>query len=132
MYYLAVHCHCDLVTLREGMTFVIDTTKNPAKPVGNERKLQKTWQSLPLRPQNIFIVGASFFKKIFINALIRFASLFTKNKIIDRISFVGLNKVRKHVDDANMPAVHGGDEREAPEAWTLRRLREFANALPQI
>ena len=41
MYYLAVHCHDDLLSLREGITFVIDTSKNPAKPVGNERKLQK-------------------------------------------------------------------------------------------
>jgi len=38
LYYLAVHC--DLESLREGITFVIDTSKSPAEPSGNEKKLQ--------------------------------------------------------------------------------------------
>jgi len=130
MYYMAVHC--DLPSLRNGITFVIDTSKNPVKPVGNERKLQKTWQSLPLRPQNIFIMGAGFFKKLFINALIKFASMFTKNKVIERVSFVGMKTVRKHIDEANMPEAHGGAKRQTPEAWTLGRLVAFAKQLPKL
>ena len=69
-----------------------------------------------------------------INAVIRFASLFTKNKVIDRISFVSLSTVRKHIDEANMPAVHGGKESEAAEEWTsggfgllLMRFPSFSN-----
>ena len=60
LYWMSVHS--DIETLRRGCTFVIDTSKQSATPVGNERKLQKTWQSLPLRPQHVFIVGASFVK----------------------------------------------------------------------
>lgn len=130
LYYLAVHS--DLVSLREGITFVIDTSKSPAKPKGNERKLQKTWQSYPLRPQNIFIVGASWLKKIFINGLIKFASLFTKNKVIDRISFVGMDVVRKHFDEENMPHCHGGAEKPAVEEWVLSRLAAFRKLVPDL
>ena len=40
--------------------------------------------------------------------LIKFASLFTKNKVIDRISFVGMDVVRKHFDEGRSqpPRVH--------------------------
>lgn len=64
--WLAVHS--DTFTLREGCTFVIDTSQqNHVKKIGNEKKMQRTWQALPLRPQNLFIVGASWGKRIFIN-----------------------------------------------------------------
>eukprot|EP00729_Bicosta_minor_P025800 gene25800-4457_t len=72
LYWMAVHA--DIHTLREGITFVIDTSNQPDKRVGNERKLQKTWQSMPLRPQSLFIVGAGMVKRIFLTALIKFAS----------------------------------------------------------
>jgi len=36
--------------------------------------VQRSWQSYPLRPQNIFILGASWIKKVVINASIRVAS----------------------------------------------------------
>ena len=48
-------CHADLVTLREGITMCIDTSTAPEEKVGNERKLQETWQAYPLRPQHFFI-----------------------------------------------------------------------------
>ena len=38
LYFMAVHA--DLRSLREGITFVIDTTNAPDEKVGNERKLQ--------------------------------------------------------------------------------------------
>ena len=41
LYWMAVHA--DIHTLREGITFVIDTANQSDKKVGNERKLQKTW-----------------------------------------------------------------------------------------
>ena len=73
LYYLAVHS--DLASLREGITFVVDTTKSPAKPVGNERKLQKTWQSYPLRPQNLFIVGHFLYLPLYCKPLSVFLSI---------------------------------------------------------
>lgn len=56
LYWMAVHS--DITTLRNGITFVIDIGNKPDKTIGNERKLQATWQSMALRPQHIFIVGA--------------------------------------------------------------------------
>ena len=39
-------------------TSVPDTSTNPMdKAIGNENKLQRVWQSIPLRPQRIFILG---------------------------------------------------------------------------
>merc|ERR1719231_2144584 len=53
-YYMAVHS--DLKTLRNGVVFVIDTSNNPDKKVGNESKMQKFFSALPIRPQHFFIV----------------------------------------------------------------------------
>ena len=80
LYFLA--CHADLVSLRNGITLCIDTSNAPKQKVGNEKKLQVAWQNFPTRPQHIFILGASFAARIAINALIAFASLFAKNKVI--------------------------------------------------
>ena len=52
-------CIGDLVSLRNGITLVIDTSNAPKKKVGNERKLQVAWQNYPTRPQHIFIMGTS-------------------------------------------------------------------------
>ena len=57
LYFFAVHA--DLVSLRNGITLVIDTSNAPKKKVGNERKLQVAWQNYPTRPQHIFIMGTS-------------------------------------------------------------------------
>ena len=48
-------CHADLVTLRDGITMCIDTSTALEEKVGNERKLQETWQAYPVRPQHFFI-----------------------------------------------------------------------------
>ena len=56
LYWMAVHC--DIVTLRKGVTLVVDSTDRAAEKIGNERKLRKTYFSLPLRAPNIFILGA--------------------------------------------------------------------------
>lgn len=125
-YYAA---HADMVTLREGITMVIDTSDAPASKVGNERKLQKTWQAYPLRPQNIFIVGASFFKRLTINALIKFATLVTSNKVIGRVQFVELPGVREAIGPEDMPSKHGGTERPPVRDWVQARLARFP-ALP--
>ena len=88
IYYL-VALNADLHTLRNGTTMVMDTAavKPEGPKVGNERKMQKTWQRLPSRPQAIHILGAGAFKRVFLTAAIKFASLFTKQKVLDRIKF---------------------------------------------
>lgn len=123
LYWMAVHS--DMKTLRDGCTFVIDTSKQTGKPVGNERKLQKTWQALPLRPQNLFIVGASWIKRIFINSLIKFASVFSNSKVLARIRFVEMPAVRETVPASSMPHNLGGEERSSVEAWVPMRLGRF-------
>ena len=126
LYWMAVHS--DLHTLREGCTFVIDTSKQKGiNKVGNERKMQKTWQALPLRPQNLFIVGASFLKRIFINALISFASIFSNSKVLARIRFVEMPEVRTEVPDSSMPEELGGDKRSAVDQWVEKRLSLWNN-----
>ena len=44
-----------------------------------------SYQSLPLRPQNLYIVGAGLLKRLAINALIKFASVFSNSKVLARI-----------------------------------------------
>ena len=123
LYYYA--CHADMATLRGGLTMVIDTTNAPSSKVGNERKLQKTWQAYPLRPQNIFIVGASFLKRLTINALIKLASLVTSNKVIGRVQFVEMPGVRTAIGPDDMPSQHGGKTRPDVKEWIEARLASF-------
>jgi len=125
MAWMAVHS--DITTLRDGCSFIIDTTHDGKKigKVGNERKLQKTWQALPLRPQNLFIVGAGFIKRIFINALITFAIVFSNSKVLGRIRFVQMPEVFKEVPKENMPEDLGGVARCGVEEWVFARLAAF-------
>ena len=118
--------HSDLHTLRRGTTMIIDTTAASAEKVGNERKLQKVWQSYPLRPQNIFIVGAGVIKRVAITALIKFASLFTSNKVLSRIRFTGdMEPVKAAIALEQMPTYVSQVEREEMSVWVRRRLSEF-------
>ena len=78
------------------------------KPVGNESKMQKVYQSIPLRPQRIFILGAGFVKRLVINTLLSIASLFTSEKVVDRIRFAEMEEVKEEVDDENLPVYVGG------------------------
>ena len=81
-------CHADLHTLRNGITMCIDTSTAPDERVGNERKLQETWQAYPVRPQHFFIIGASPTKRLFINALLKVVATFSSSKVIQRLRFV--------------------------------------------
>ena len=66
----------------------IDTSTAPDERVGNERKLQETWQAYPVRPQHFFIIGASPTKRLFINALLKVVATFSSSKVIQRLRFV--------------------------------------------
>lgn len=90
-YHMAVHS-CP-ITLREGLTFVINVTNQPNQKVGNEKRMQKAHQSYPLRPQHIFIVGASKVARIAINSLLKIGSFVSKAKILKRIKFVTIEEI---------------------------------------
>ena len=80
--------HADLKSLRRGMTFVLDTENdNFEASYGNEAKMQRIWQCMPLRPQRIFILGAGMVKRVLINAALALASLFTNEKVKCRTDY---------------------------------------------
>jgi hypothetical protein len=123
LYFLAVHA--DLTSLRNGITLVIDTSNSPKKKVGNERRLQVAWQNFPVRPQHIFILGTTFVTRITVNAIIAFASLFAKNKVIQRIQFDYLARVGALVGKHNLPERHGGAPQPPTPEWVRQRLAGF-------
>lgn len=134
VYFTAIHA--DLISLRNGITFVLDTTNNDmVQKVGNENKLQRTWQSIPLRPQRIFILGAGYIKRALINAALAIASLFTKEKVIERIRFAELDEVRKEIADESLPVHVGGQSpiknEEELVQWVHKRLANFPT-LPEF
>lgn len=124
LYVIAIHG--DVKSLREGITFVIDTSR-PAKKIGNEAKLQKHNQSFPLRPQAIYLAGASATMRLVINGLIRVASFFTKQKILDRIKFVSLKEAVESVPKESAPKYldGGGGGIEDIVAWTRQRYENL-------
>jgi hypothetical protein len=130
LYFLAIHS--DPVSLRNGITFVIDVSANKAN-VGNEKKLQKVWQSFPLRPQRILIMGAGSLKRIFINGVIKFASLFSKAKILERIQFVDRQMVVGELGEVNVPRYVNGDSGKGfvgekdIGVWVKERVQAFPN-----
>jgi hypothetical protein len=122
-YFFAVHA--DRFTLRNGITLVINTANAPKKKIGNEKKLQVAWQNFPTRPQGIFILGTSAISRIFVNALIAFASLFAKNKVIARIKFAEVADIAKRCGKHNLPTMHGGEAKPLTKDWIESRLAAF-------
>lgn len=125
-YVLAIHA--DEKSLREGITFVIDTSKRASfEKQGNEAKLQKINQAYPLRPQSIMIAGASMTMRIVINGLIRVASIFAKSKVLQRIKFVSLDQAIEAVPKASAPKYLGGGGGGIDNVaeWTKKRLDSF-------
>ena len=125
MYFMAIHG--DDVSLHEGISFVIDVSTQPPKKVGNEQKMQNAYQAFPLRPQRIFISGAGTVKRAFINALLRVAAFFTKQKILDRIRFATLEEVFVEVPIKSAPVYVGGEGGGVGDLseWVKARLGAF-------
>ena len=123
LYYFAVHS--DLHTLRNGISLIIDTSNAPKVKVGNEKKLQIAWQNFPTRAQGIYILGTTMITRVAVNALIAFASLFAKNKVIARIRFSTYAQLAAKVGTAAMPQMHGGEPKQETEAWVKERLASF-------
>merc|ERR1712224_540186 len=118
-YFFAVHA--DRHTLRNGISLVINMANAPKKKIGNEKKLQIAWQNFPTRAQGIYILGTTAITRITINALIAFASLFAKNKIIARIRFSEVKELGKKWGATALPEVHGGEKRMATGEWVKQR-----------
>ncbi len=125
MYHVAIHA--DAVSLREGITFVSDTSQRPAKRAKNEAKLQRTWQSMPMRPQAFLIVGASLPLRVIINSLVLVGSYVTKQKILDRIKFVKISDALKAMPDESQPEYLGGKGGNIQDImqWTKDRIEAF-------
>lgn len=129
IYFMAIHA--DLISMRNGITFVIDTTNNEmTTKIGNEGKLQSVYQSIPLRPQHIFIMGAGWIKRLVINSLITFASLFTSDKVIDRVRFATFEEVCNDIPIESIPlymAGNGGGIHDNNDlvAYVKKRLLNF-------
>ena len=131
LYVMAIHG--DNKSLREGITFVIDTSKRGTwKQVGNEAKLRRINQSYPLRPQVIYLAGSSPAMRLVINGLIRIASLFTKQKILQRIKFVSLDQAMDVVPKESGPKYLGGGGGGIEDVVEWTRLRYNDLPVPSL
>lgn len=136
IFHLAVHA--DLHTLRNGVTLVLDTASDDTMlRVGNELKFQRLWQSMPLRPQRFYILGAGPVKRILINALISVVSYVAGgDKIVSRIRFASLNDVLHGVEVEALPEHVGGKAGGFSDAaahlnWIRERFKSFP-AVPEL
>mmetsp|Transcript_30806 Transcript_30806/g.44832 ORF Transcript_30806/g.44832 Transcript_30806/m.44832 type:complete len:286 (+) Transcript_30806:115-972(+) len=119
--------HADAKTLRNGISFIIDVSgkdmeKEPK--VGNETLIQSFHQAIPQRPQVILIAGTSRVTRAFVNASIKLASLFLKQKILDRITFVSVEVAKKRLPLKSAPVYVGGNGGgiENYQEWVKGRL----------
>eukprot|EP00547_Thalassionema_nitzschioides_P002711 CAMPEP_0194216578 /NCGR_PEP_ID=MMETSP0156-20130528/19268_1 /TAXON_ID=33649 /ORGANISM="Thalassionema nitzschioides, Strain L26-B" /LENGTH=282 /DNA_ID=CAMNT_0038945379 /DNA_START=125 /DNA_END=973 /DNA_ORIENTATION=+ len=125
--------HADNKSLREGITFVIDTSKQGSKEkIGNESKLQKLNQSYPLRPQAIYLAGSSYATRLLINGLIRIASVFTKQKILQRIKFVTMEEAVELVPKESAPRYAGGEGGNISDVFEWAKKRYAALPIPDL
>ena len=125
-YFVALHA--DIDTLREGITVVIDTSEKTTKHA-NEARLRRIINTMPARPQRIFILGAGYMKRMLINAMIKIVSKFSLQKIAARITFADLDDVRKEIPHDSMPCYVGGGYRISENdhllTWVRYKLAEF-------
>jgi len=121
LYMMAVYA--DLHTLRNGIVMVIEYKKK--KKVGNEKRLQVAYQTMPSRPQAIYIVGTNTIMRVAVNAMIALAAVFAKSKVIGRIQFASLEKVEEDVAENAVPEKFGVDKKIETSDWVKERLDNF-------
>ena len=80
---------------------------------------------IPTRAPGIHILGTSAVTRVAVNALIAFAALFAKNKVIARVAFSSVAELARRFGAPNLPEIHGGDARAPTAAWVEERLRTF-------
>lgn len=125
MHFLAAHA--DNISLRKGITMVIDVSVAAKPPkIGNEGTIQAFYQSFPQRPQAILIAGTSAATRVVVNAAITIASIFTKQKILDRIEFVTIEQAKGKIPPSSVPKYVGGPGiNQCTEEWVQQRLSNF-------
>mmetsp|Transcript_44537 Transcript_44537/g.94780 ORF Transcript_44537/g.94780 Transcript_44537/m.94780 type:complete len:351 (-) Transcript_44537:206-1258(-) len=129
MQYLSVHS--DPNTLRNGVTFVIDLSSRTdlatQSKQGNERLIQSFYQAIPQRPQIIMIAGCSLPLRAIVNASIKLASVFIKQKVLQRIHFVTVEDAAGRLARGSAPAYVGGmgGGVESYEDWVRERLERL-------
>jgi hypothetical protein len=99
-YHMAVHACAN--TVRNGLTFVVDTTNASKEKTGNEKRMQKSHNGYPLRPQHIFVVGCSKVVRVSVNSILKVTSLVSKAKVLKRVKFVTLDQL---VDTKNVGTI---------------------------
>lgn len=131
LYTMAVHA--DQKSLREGITFVVDTSKHGTmEKIGNESKLQTINKSYPLRPQAILIAGSSKATRIVINGLIKVFSLFVSKKILQRIEFVSQEQAMEKVPKESGPVYLGGGGGGINDVVEWTKIRYASLPTPDI
>ena len=125
MQYLAVHA--DAKTLRRGVSFIVDMSNKQSSKVGNEKLIQSFYQSIPQRPQIILIAGAGYIMRTVVNASIKLASVFTKQKILQRIHFTSIEEAKRMFPENSAPTIVGGKGGgiESYEDWVKERLSKL-------
>ncbi|CAB9520616.1 expressed unknown protein [Seminavis robusta] len=126
MHFLAVHA--DAISLRQGISLVVDVSAAPKEAKrGNESALQALHQSFPQRPQAIYIAGTNAIARVVVNATIKVASLFTKQKVLDRIQFVSVEQAKEKLPLSSCPKYVGGMAGgiESMEQWVEQRLQNL-------
>ena len=73
------------------------------------------------------IAGASTIMRVSINVLIKIASVFTKQKILDRIEFVTVEHATESIPKASVPKYLGGPGGGINNTaeWVTQRIHSF-------
>lgn len=123
--YFMIAMNSDMHTMRHGSSMVMDANV-PDRKIGNEKKLQKAWSDFPNRPQHIIIINASTLKRVFINAMVKFVSVFSSNKIFQRLRFGNMEDVvERCMPEDSLPSTHGGPDRGTALDWVSARITAF-------
>ena len=99
-------------------------------PYGNERKLQQTWRNYPLRPQNIFLVGAGAAQRGiggFATAIAARLLPGSSGKIAGRTKLLrDISSMGDAVPTNSRPPWYGGrDAGVRPLEWMRARIASF-------
>mmetsp|Transcript_16704 Transcript_16704/g.26981 ORF Transcript_16704/g.26981 Transcript_16704/m.26981 type:complete len:350 (+) Transcript_16704:149-1198(+) len=136
MQYLSVHS--DPNTLRNGVSFIIDLSARNDDPklkkqpkVGNEKLIQSFYQAIPQRPQIIMIAGCSLPTRAIVNVSIRLASVFIKQKILQRIHFVTVEDAVKYLGEGSAPGYTGRGKMEGGLERYGKWVEERLGGLPK-
>mmetsp|Transcript_2892 Transcript_2892/g.3053 ORF Transcript_2892/g.3053 Transcript_2892/m.3053 type:complete len:274 (-) Transcript_2892:35-856(-) len=119
--------HSDFNSLRNGIVLVFDTRYKEVTRSGQDTKMRKVNQSIPSRPQAIYIVETNAWKRALINAIIYAASFFISEKMIRRMKFVDMSDLTNVLSQESLPIYAGGKAGGIPDTpkWIRSKLEAF-------